>query len=204
MMNNTRAQPLAPEWSVVVPAEDVGDSPVHMVIEANEDERAAIARRLGIVAVDSLKADLTLARAQDRRVVHVMGTLRAAVRQNCVVTLEPAESGVEEAFEGWFADPEQAVSFARARRDRLKLKAGIDVPILEEHEDPEPMTGGGVDVGELVVQNLSLAIPPYPHSDHAGQDENRKKISQDDRPPLRKNPFEALRYWKARQENADN
>ena len=202
-MRKTKGQPLTPEWSYLVPADDVGVKPVRLTISAGENERAAVARRLGILGIEEIEARLTVERAHDKRIIHVHGRFSSTVQQACVVTLEPVTNRVEEDVEGWFVDPEQAVSFAKARRDRLKLKAGIDVPMLEEYEDPEPMIDGMVDVGELVVQTLSLALPPYPHKDgvefQAGDDGTGAEAS-----PVRKNPFEALRHWKARKEGSED
>ncbi|NCC22156.1 MAG: DUF177 domain-containing protein [Alphaproteobacteria bacterium] len=203
-MKKDRQVLLAAEWSHLVPADDIGDTPFRIAIEADEEARRAVARRLGLLGLDVLKADLSLVRTDDHRIVHVTGRLSATVQQACVVTLEPVESTLEELVEGWFADPGQAVSFARERRDRLRVKAGIDVPILEEREDPEPMVGGMVDVGELVVQNLSLALPQYPHREGAAFETSDDAPAAQEPSPVRKNPFEALRHWKARQGRTDD
>ncbi len=199
-MTRTRAKALKSEWSYAIPEEDIADKPVFLDIAASEDECAAVARRLGILGVDELKAECWVTREQGGRVIHVTGNLNAKIRQACVVTLEPVESEISESFEGWFADPEQTVSFAKARREREQVKSGQEVPILEEWEDPEPTQDGLVDIGELVVQNLALAMPQYPHKDgvtHEITDEDLKTEKSD----LRKNPFEGLKRWKERRDS---
>src|SRR3546814_4087798 len=56
--------------------------------EASPAERAAVARRLELLAVDRLAAELTVTNVGGR-LFRVEGPWEAAVQQACVVTLEP-------------------------------------------------------------------------------------------------------------------
>ncbi len=194
-MKRKKTEPLAPEWSYAIEADDVGSSPIHLHIEANEEERSALARRLGLEGIGGLSADMTLMRAQGNMVVHICGQLHADVTQLCVVSLEPVGTHVEEAFEGWFADPEAAISFAKVKQEKQGHKTHGETPILEEAEDPEPIVGGVIDLGELVTQYLALCLPPYPHREgvnyEVGDDTPVPEI-----PAEVKNPFAALKKWK--------
>lgn len=111
------------------------------------------------------------------------------------MTLEPIDLHIEDQFSARYADYERAASFTKAQHER-KAKVELDeLPIMEEEEDPEPMVGGRVDVAELVIQYLSLAINPYPHIDFVKYEENEPK-EQAFGGVLRVNPFAALKNWR--------
>lgn len=186
----------APEWSFTVAVDDLAKGPRTFTFDADERERADLARRLGIVSIESAGATVT---AQDigGGMVHAIGTVRAHLTQSCVVSLAPVLSTIEEEFEGWFGDKAKAVSFARAKSDREAKKGHLEAEILEESVDPEPIIGGRVDLGELAAQYLSLAIDPYPHADGVAYEFGPEQSAREaDGANLRKSPFEALKDWK--------
>ena len=164
-------------------------------MEADERARVDLARRLDIEALEALTADLSVSPAKGG-VVHVHGQLRAKILQNCVVTLDPLRSTIEEEVEGWFSDEEQMVSFAKIRKEKQTRKAHAEVEILDESEDPEPIVNGKIDLGELVTQHLSLAIDPYPHKEGVAYEYTQEKASAGKGSEIRRNPFEALKDWK--------
>ena len=63
---------------------------------ADEAERAAIAKRLGLPSVDRLEAHVTLAKTGN--VVRASGRLGASLDQNCVVTNDPVPAHIDEPF----------------------------------------------------------------------------------------------------------
>lgn len=197
-MGQDRKDRIVPEWSRKVNVSDIDAGGVlRLHIEPDSAARARLVQRLGLLSLDDLEADVILTRDPGQMKVHVQGHLEARVRQNCVVTLEPVEDSIAEDFESWFADPEQAVTLAKARHDRLAKRGQRELPVLDERDDPEPIVNGRIDVGELVTQYLSLAINPFPHAKgvefEVGDEETR---------PAREilpNPFAALKNWKLRQ-----
>jgi uncharacterized metal-binding protein YceD (DUF177 family) len=135
----------APEFSRPLPLGLVGPEGRREILEADEAERAALARRLGIPAVEHLRAELLL-RPEAGGAVRAEGRLAAAVVQLCVVTLEPVEQRVEEVV------------------DLRLLPAGRE-PQDEADEPDEIATQGGVaDLGEAVAEQLALALDPYPRA----------------------------------------
>ena len=66
-------------------------------LTADEDERSAIARRLGLGALSCLEAHAVLSR--EGEIVRARGRLAAALEQSCVVTNEPVPAHIDEAFE---------------------------------------------------------------------------------------------------------
>jgi uncharacterized metal-binding protein YceD (DUF177 family) len=180
------------EWTHLVEAGEVTAAEMRMQIAPQEENKKDIAKRLGILQLQSLKAKISL-RRENKRMVKVSGSFKASVVQECVVTLQPVSEQISENFEAWFADPQQVVSFARARHERDKEKSEIERPMLEEYEDPEPIIDGQIDVGEVVLQFLSLSINPFPRSKEAQAAFERE---EGDSPKKRENPFAALKALK--------
>lgn len=201
-MSKKKKPDFIPEWAYPVEVTNLGGSARRMTISPPPEIRKALVPRLGIASLESLEADLEFARNDGSAVLHVTGLIRAHFTQNCVVTLEPIEVELNENFEAWFADPEEVVSFTKARHDRKLSKGSVEMPVLDERDDPEPIIEGRVDAGELVVQHLSLAINPYPHKEGV-QYEIGDDTVPDIMPDTQKNPFAALKDWKNRLKQGD-
>ncbi len=118
-------------------------------ITPTDAERAAIAKRLGLLALDALSAELRLSAGHGGQ-VRVKGKLTASVAQSCVVSLEPVPEVVEEEIEAIFSD--EADENAEPNWD-------------DDTDAPEPIVNGKIDLGELVVQHLSLGLNPYPRKE---------------------------------------
>ena len=183
------------EWSHFFDIDDLQKIPTKLNIEASEEERADLARRFDVVSIEKATATLEISNAGGH-VIHVQGKFNCDITQNCVVTLDPVETKLSEPVEGWFADKDTAVSFANAKKEREVAKTHAEVEILDESEDPEPVVEGRIDLGELVAQHMSLAIPAYPHKEGVEYEVNDENLTLDEKSPLRKNPFEALKDWK--------
>ena len=91
-------------WSVTVRLDEVPESGRHVVLEASEETRAALATPAGVDAVERLIATLDLSR-RGRDGLHVEGRVNATVRQTCVVSLEPVVNTIDEAVDVDFAPP---------------------------------------------------------------------------------------------------
>ena len=127
---------------------------VRMDLVADDTERASIAARLDLPALDRLEAHVTLTRAGD--LVRASGRLNAALSQSCVVTNEPVPAHVDEPFELMFV-PEPA---AVAPDDEIELdESDCDVVFYD---------GAVIDLGTAVADTLALSLDPYPRS--AGAD----------------------------------
>ncbi len=123
-------------------------------IDAEADERAALARRFGLVSLDSLDATVHLV-AKEGGGVRLRGTLRADITQSCVVTLEPVRSSVEASFERHYAQVE-----------KTGTPAEEDI-VLDGEDPPEPLVDDTIDLGEAVSEQLALEIDPFPRSQDA-------------------------------------
>ncbi len=140
----------APEFSRAVPVESLEDGETVIDIEADTDERAALARRFGLLALDSLTAKVGLTPV-DAGLVRVHGALAAEVTQACVVTLKPVTTRVEASFERLYG------ADAPGEADGVITDA-------DTKESPEPFTDGTVDVGEAVAEQLALELDPFPRA----------------------------------------
>ncbi len=139
-----------PEFSRIVPVGRLTARPTLHRIEADEPERRALALRFGLRSLDRLRAEIRLSRAAGG--VRLDGVLEAAVVQSCVVTLDPVPSAPADAFTLIYR---RGIESAEA--DRLTLET--DEPVVFE-----PLDGDAIDIGEVVAQQLSLVMDPYPRA----------------------------------------
>jgi uncharacterized metal-binding protein YceD (DUF177 family) len=114
-------------------------------LDATPAECTALARRLGVPAVHALSATLAL-RPDRAEGIAVDGVLEARVTQECVVTLEPVE---------------QSVSEAVALRILPEGQSPSEDPDAEDEVEVE---GGIAELGEVMAQQLALALDPYPRA----------------------------------------
>jgi uncharacterized metal-binding protein YceD (DUF177 family) len=184
------------EWFVPFRADSVSSNGRKLKITADADQLKDIAKRLNVKQVKSLSADIAMDIQNGGHILHIAGQFNADVIQECVSTLEPLESQIEENFEAWYADFDKAVPFVRAKHQIKAMEEGDEVQMLEENDDPEPLTDGQVDLGEVVVQFLSLAINPYPRKDGVGDEGDEPKEVAQIGSSLRPNPFAALKNWR--------
>lgn len=126
-----------------------------VVIDADERQRAALAREHGVTSVDRFRVDL-LVEPWKRNGVKVSGTVEAVVEQACVVTLDPLKAEIREPVEGLFL-PEDS------KLGRLGFDGGGEIMLDADGPDaPETFSGDAIDVGALAEQIFGLAIDPYP------------------------------------------
>lgn len=145
-----------PEFSRMVDRRSITAEPV--VLTAEEAERAALAKRLDIVGVDALTAEVSL--EADGEEVRATGHLDAAIVQSCAVSGEDLPVTISEALDLLFV-PE--ASIAPADPDE-------EIELSEEELDEIPYSGTAFDLGEAVAQSLALAIDPFatgPEADEA-------------------------------------
>ncbi len=134
-----------PELSRLLPADRIGPTGYKIDVEATAAECAAIATRLLVPSVESVSCQWSLRPAPDGA-VEAEGSLRARLHQECVVSLDAFPVTVVEEF---------AVRFVPAGQES------------EEADDPDepdelPIENGVLELGEATVEQLALALDPYP------------------------------------------
>lgn len=139
------------DFSRLMPLSDLNRSPARLKVKAETAELSALAERMGLPSVISLNAFLTVRRTDSR--LRVKGTFEAVIEQICVVSLEPfqntANGDIEEEF---------------------LLTDDPDSPEVDLDADEimvEPFSGEEIDLGEIIVQNLLLALDPHPRANGA-------------------------------------
>ena len=189
------------EWSYFVDANKIDAQVKELNISPEQENVSRLCNRLNLLSIEGIDAKIQIQRNDMNKVVHVHGIILADVTQACVVSGEPVQAHIEDSFDAWYAEPNQAVSFTKARRERMSPKEKEEQPVLEEEDDPEPIVGGKIDVGELVVQYLSLALNPYPRKEGVHSDFGEPLEDAPD--GTYNNPFAALKEWKDREKSKD-
>lgn len=117
---------------------------------ADDVERTAIAKRLGLISLDRLEAHVCLVRTGD--IVRAEGRLLASLFQSCVVTADPVAAHVDEPFAIQFtAEP------SRSGPDE-------EIELGEEDCDTVFYDGAEIDLGCAIADSLALSLDPYPRS----------------------------------------
>lgn len=136
---------MTPEFSRRLTLAQVPAAGRDLRLEAAAEEREALARRLGLLALHALSADLRLV-PDEEGAIHVTGRLAAELEQECGITLVPVPQSVAEEV-AWRLLPE-----------------GVEPSDGEDEPDDIESEQGVADLGEALAQQLSLAIDPYPRA----------------------------------------
>lgn len=142
--------PPKPEFSRPVAVQSLDEGGMALMVEADATERARLAERFGLVAIDSLTGKVRVTPEEGGAMFRLDGIFTADVRQTCVVTLEELPVHLEGSFGRQYsalADPEDA------REECLDLDA---------EEPPDPVVDGHIDIGEVIAEELALSLDPFP------------------------------------------
>ncbi len=121
-------------------------------VTATPGERAALARRFGLIGIERLVATAEVRRAGET--VFAAGRVEADVVQACAATGVPLAVAIAEPF---------ALRFA----PRAALDAAGEVELDAGDLDVVAYDGGAIDLGEAVAETLALAIDPFPRAPDA-------------------------------------
>lgn len=144
---------MTPEFSRPHRLDQIGAGDSSVAISAEPGERAALAARFGLAAIDGLEARFSLRR--DAMGVLARGALKARVTQSCVVTGDPLPVSLDETFALRFlpeGDP-----------------TADEVELSEQECDIVFYTGGTIDLGEAAAETMALALDPFPRSPRAAE-----------------------------------
>ena len=117
---------------------------------ADDEERRAIAQRLGLESIDRFEAHAMLSR--DGEELRARGRIGASLQQRCVVTNEPVAAHVDEPFDIAFR-PEPTVA-----------EADDEVELGPEDCDVVFYDGNAIELGAAIADTLALSVDPYPRS----------------------------------------
>jgi len=132
-----------------------------LVLTPSETERRAIAQWLEIEALDSLKASVTIQRLGENHYSYA-AKFEADVVQACVVTLEPVRAHVSGDYRRELRVKPRVPS-ARRKKPTPEPQA-IDVSLGDDDEGPELIDGPIIDLAAPLLEEVSLALDPYPRA----------------------------------------
>ena len=121
---------------------------------ADEAERAAIAKRLGLVSLDRLEAHAVL--DCKGKTVRAAGRVKAALAQPCVASGEPVAERIDESFELHFLPEPDG-------RPDEEVELGAQELDVIFHD------GAGIELGAAIADTLALVIDPYPRGPNADE-----------------------------------
>ncbi len=143
---------MTPEFSHVLRVDTIGDGR-EVTLAADERERAALARRFGLVAVARLEARFRLEREGEN--VLATGRVAAAVTQACSLSGEPIAARVDEPVRLRFVEDD-------AREED-------EAELSQDDLDTLPIEAGAIDLGEAAAETMALALDPFPRAPGAAE-----------------------------------
>jgi uncharacterized metal-binding protein YceD (DUF177 family) len=122
----------------------IGPNGLQVVVEARPEERQALANRLRIPSVLSVRCAFELTRGLVGS-IEARARLQARIVQICVVSLDEFEAEIDEPFSLRF------------------VPAGTESDDPDPESDDEvPYAGHVLDLGETAAEQLALSLDPYP------------------------------------------
>jgi hypothetical protein len=141
-------------WREVVTLSEAQRATVRRTLEADGATRERIAKALGLDDLLSLEAEMRVSPWLDG--AQIDGRWRARMRQTCGVSLEPFDSDLEGELHVR-ALPQGSAALGGPD------EAGGELDLDPESEDPpDVLSDDKIDLGAYVVEDLSLAIDPFP------------------------------------------
>lgn len=162
-------------WRETVKLHELSSGAIRRELAPDAAIRADIAEGLDLESLPALVARLTIRPWMDG--AEISGRIEAVVEQICGVSLEPFEQTVESVFEIRFVPPGSPNLFAP---DGSELELDPEAP-----DPPDPMDGDVIDLAGCVVEQLALALDPFPRKPDA--------VFDYEPPEPEASPFAALR-----------
>lgn len=178
---------IRPEFSIPLAVADVPQNGTHIPFEANEEERAGLAKRFDLLELSSFKGKVAI-KPWRRHGLSLEGHFTAEVIQACVTTLEPITSRLSQDFTLHFLPAEMI------NHDAAAAAASEIIVDVQSEDPPEPIENGQIDVGEAVSEQLAVTIDPYPKKPGATFDGVVDAAPEEGGKPA--NPFAALEKLK--------
>lgn len=170
---------MTPDLSRVLKASEIGAAPRAVAVETTPAERAALAERFGLIALDALSAETAVRR--EAAGIRLTGRLHAVATQACVLSGESVPATINTPIDLLFAEEQPPAS------------ADAEVELSETDCDIVAYDGQAVDVGEAVAQSFGLALDPFPRATGAAVDEAREHLTTEDEAIAARSPFAALK-----------
>jgi len=142
---------IIPEYSLVIDIRELPASGKKFQLAPKDEIFPAIAKRLKIPAIHELSGTTEILPTSDG--ANLSGRVCAILQRQCVVSLEEMEECVEEEFTIIF-------DCHFVEEDETDEETVIN-------DDREPLKSSHIDLGEVLIQQLSLAMHPFPRKEGA-------------------------------------
>ena len=165
------------EFSRPFRLDTIGTTARTIAVEADAQERAALASRFALVTLDSLTATATL--LIENGAVIARGQFDASLVQSCIASADDVPARLSEPFSIRFVE-------------RLSDDTSADeIELLEGDCDSVEHDGQVIDLGEAVAQTMGLSLNPFPRSPDAARIlKEAGVVSEDD---VETGPFAGLK-----------
>lgn len=169
----------SPEFSRMMTVRELSERDGRsFAVTAGAEECRRVAERLDLVALAGLAFAGRLERGPRAGVLILRGRLEAEATQRCVVTLEPVPARLAVEIERYFA---------------LGPEAEVDeILVSPDDEEPEPLDADCLDLGEIAVEELALALDPYPRAVDAEAELEAQRHAMSEEAETRRSAFSAL------------
>jgi len=189
---------VAPEFSFPIDVTSLTPTGRTYSLKASAEERERVAARLGLQEVSAFTTALE-AKFIGGGMFKVTGRIKAELVQTCVVSLAPVPATIDDAVSATFITEESAEK-ERARREKAKARAKARGTEEDEEEldlsgddPPEVARANRIDLGEVAVVHLALALNPYPRAPGAAFSPEKWGMEPEEaEKPATVSPFAAL------------
>ena len=134
-----------PEFSRPLRAHEVGGTQRRFTLTADAAERAALAARFTLLALDRLEASLDVRR--EAAGIRIVGQVEGIGAQACVASGEPVPFRLRETIALLLSDT---------------VPDGGEIELGSDDLDVEILDGDVIDAGEIAAQAFALGLDPYP------------------------------------------
>jgi len=144
-----------------IDVEKLGRESKAIDIAASSSECTQLAGMLNIVEVSSFKLKGSLQRKKGSALIELNATVTSDLVQSCVVSLAPVAQKIEEVFTMCYTTDKEAIVIEE-----------VDYVVsLEEADLPELILEGKIDVVHMAVEQIELALDPYPRAEGVEESE---------------------------------
>jgi hypothetical protein len=144
-------------WRETIRLPELAHGPVLRQLAPDAAQRGAIAADLELESLPAFTARIEISPWMDG--AQVSGRFEAVVEQVCGISLDPFEQTVGGDFE---------VRFVPSGSPHLLAPEGGELELDPDAPDPpDPIDGGVIDLAACLVEQLALAIDPFPRKPDA-------------------------------------
>ena len=145
-----------PEFSFLVDCNKIQKNGKSLKTKANASECLAIANRLSLLSLDSLKLKAFISRKSNETIL-VNCNFKAVYKQKCVISLKPIKKEIDCTFQRIYSSIIDEIFEHESEPQKEYYENSQDFP-----DPPDPLVNGYIDIGESVAEQLSLELDPFP------------------------------------------